>query len=248
MKILKAIARRVRPTGPSWPLHFNLDKKELIDDAFKRCSADRRTFADLGGVWNVDGAYTFYALEKLNAEKGFLVDTDFSVKTLEQAKLHSNLTLIHSNFGDPSVGERLGKVGVIFLFDVLLHQVRPDWDEILDLYASRTDSFAIYNQQWTGDGGPVRLLDLGREAYFANVPHVESDPNYGSLFDKLDEIHPQHQRPWRDVHNIWQWGITDENLIEKMKALGFSVAFSKNCGRWGDLPNIENHGFVFVRS
>ena len=68
-----------------------------------------------------------------------------------------------------------------------------------------------------------------------------------SLFDKLDEKHPDHDRPWRDVHHIWQWGISDEDLRTKLEGLGFRLEFSKNCGRFGKLPNFENHTFLFCR-
>jgi hypothetical protein len=48
--------------------------------------------------------------------------------------------LIEGNFGSPAVAQQLQNVDAILLFDVLLHQVSPDWDEILDLYATRTTS------------------------------------------------------------------------------------------------------------
>ncbi len=59
------------------------------------------------------------------------------------------------------------------------------------------------------------------------------------------EIHPQHQRIYRDIHNIWQWGITDEDLIGKMSALGFKLLFYKNAGKLFNLENFESHAFVF---
>jgi hypothetical protein len=43
------------------------------------------------------------------------------------------------------------------------------------------------------------------------------------------------------VHNIWQWGITDDDLVEKMQSLGFERVHYENCGRFGTLPNTENH-------
>jgi hypothetical protein len=100
---------------------------------------------------------------------------------------------------------------------VLLHQVAPDWDTILDMYAKNVRALVIYNQQWTGPGNNVRLLDLGEEEYF------------------------------RDVHHIWQWGITDADLEAKVAGLGFKLLHKKNCGRFGRLPNFENHAFIFAR-
>ncbi len=229
------------------PDNFNRYKQQAIDFAFGECAPAPRSFADLGGIWAVDGAYTFYTLRDHRPERAALVDTDFSPASLDLAKSRDNLTLIHGNFGDRGIAEQVGGVDAVFLFDVLLHQVDPDWDAILALYAPRTDYFVIYNQQWIGSSETVRLLDLGQKDYFANVPHDENDPTYRDLFDKLDDIHPQHGRPWRDVHNIWQWGITDQSLLSVMGDLGFKLQWYRNCHRFGDLANFENHAFVFQK-
>jgi hypothetical protein len=49
----------------------------------------------------------------------------------------------------------------------------------------------------------------------------------------------------RGVPNVWQWGITDRDLLEKVKSLGFSLQYYKNCGQFGGLENFENHAFMF---
>ena len=237
---LATVARR-RSFSP-----FNFQKRTLLDATFETVKPTPRSFADLGGVWNVNGAYTFDLLDRYTIDRAILVDTDFTDIVELAAKSHPQLSLLHESFGDPTVPQQIGEVDVIMLFDVLLHQVAPDWDEILERYAPVTQSFAIYNQQWTGEGSKVRLLDLGEEGYFRNVPH-NTHPTYEGLFDRLDELHPQHNRPWRDVHNIWQWGITDDDLRGKLKALGFEETYYRNHGPFGILPNIENHAFVFVK-
>lgn len=96
-------------------------------------------------------------------------------------------------------------------------------------------------------------MDLGADEYFRNTPREPTDTlqhgtSYQDLFDKLDELHPQHDRLWRDIYNIWQWGITDADLIATVEALGFRMQYYKNCGRFGQLPNFENHAFVFKRA
>ena len=106
----------------------------------------------------------------------------------------------------------------------------------------------IYNQQWIGKGDVVRLFDLGEEEYFRNVPHKRSHPIYSDLFRKLDQPHPDHGgRLWRDVHNVWQWGTSDHALESKLAEVGYKLEFKQNYGRFGRLPQFENHGFVFVR-
>ena len=220
-------------------------KVDLIDRAFS--SLNIESFADLGGVWRVEGAYTFHALDKHPVNDAALIDTDFTPTVLARAKSYPHLRLIDGNFGNQAVIDKLGEVDAVFLFDVLLHQVNPDWDAILAMYAKQTSAFVIYNQQWTGAGSAVRLLDLGEKEYFRNIPQSPNHKTYRNLFDRLDQIHPQHGRPWRDVHNIWQWGITDTGLESKMNELGFNLVYKKNYGPYGRLPNFEDHAFIFSR-
>jgi hypothetical protein len=240
------VASVMRPIASKDPFaELVAEKKELIDFACQRFNI--KSFADLGGVWHVDGGYTFYALERGQIEKAFLVDTDFTDKVVKQKAAYPALHLLHGNFGSAEIAEQIGEVDAAMFFDTLLHQVNPDWDQILDLYAPRIKYFLILNQQYVASEKTVRLLDLGEEEYFKNAPHERNEEPYKSVFQKMYEIHPQHQRIYRDIHNIWQWGITDDDLIAKMKTLGFKMQMYKNAGRFGSLENFENHAFVFAR-
>jgi len=222
---------------------LNKDKLYLINYAFT--SQKTFSFSDLGGVWGVNGGYTFYTLDTFHPTKAVLVDTHPAELMLAQTKKYPQFRYIEGYMGDKSVSQEVGPVDVVFLFDVLLHQVSPNWDEVLEIYSHQTQCFAIFNQQWVGSNSTVRLLDLGEDGYFKNVPHSKNEPTYEDLFQKLDQKHPNHDRTWRDVHNIWQWGITDEDLQSKMKSLGFQMQYYKNCGQIGNLNNFENHAFVF---
>jgi hypothetical protein len=224
---------------------LNSEKLELINFAFQ--SQNAHSFADLGGVWGVDGGYTFYTLDMFNPTKAVLVDTHPSDLVLQQSENYSQLGFIKGNFGDRFVSEKVGQVDAVFLFDVLLHQVAPDWNEVLELYSDQTRCFLIFNQQWVGSNSTVRLLDLGEDEYFLNVPHTRDESPYDDLFQKLDQKHPDHERAWRDVHHIWQWGITDDDLKMKLKSFGFQLQYYKNCGQVGHLENFENHAFVFSK-
>lgn len=221
------------------------EKLDLIDFAFSRF--DLHSFADLGGVWGVEGGYTFYALESKNVSTANLVDTHFTEAVNDKAKEYCQLNLLEGNFGDETVAHKLGTVDAILLFDVLLHQVAPDWNQILELYSARTRCFIIYNQQWIGSEQTVRLLELGEDEYFRNVPAERNEAPYDRLFEKLEEELPGYGRTWKNVHHIWQWGITNADLISKVESLGFRMQYMKNCGRFGFLENFENHAFVFVR-
>lgn len=221
------------------------EKLDLIDFAFSRF--DLHSFADLGGVWGIDGGYTFYALESKNVSTATLVDTQVSEAVNGKALKYSQLKLLEGNFGDEMVARQIDGVDAIFLFDVLLHQVAPDWNRVLELYSTRTKCFVIYNQQWVGSDQTVRLLELGEEEYFRNVPADRNEAPYDGLFEKLEEELPDHGRLWKNVHHIWQWGITNADLISKVESLGFRLQYMKNCGRFGLLENFENHAFVFTR-
>jgi hypothetical protein len=230
--------------GQNNPFGVRPDKKDLIDYVFTRCTPAPRSCADLGGVWGVNGSYTFYALETYKPDRAVLVDTDFTEIALERARQFPQFQAVTGNFGDPAVAGQVGDVDAVFLFDVLLHQVKPDWDEVLRLYAGRVKYLVILNQQWTKEK-TVRLLDLGRDEYFHNVPHRPDEPLYRTLFEQMYQINPHHQRIWRDIHNVWQWGITDHDMFETAEKLGFSLQYYKNCGRFGNLENFEDHAFVF---
>lgn len=248
-QVLTLLKQRLRKlfTGRALPA-VDSAKILLLEAVFSDSERRVDSFADLGGVWGIDAAYTFYLLETYDIAQAFLVDTDFTDAVLAREKGHPNLLLLKANFGDPSVPERIGKAGAVILFDVLLHQVSPDWDEILEMYASIADVFVIFNQQIVGEAATIRLLDRNEQWYRENVPYDEHDPGHRDLFRRMYEIHPQHGRTWRDIHNVWQWGITDEDLCAKMRSLGFERSYFKSHGQFGRWKLFENHAFVFRKS
>ena len=127
---------------------LNKNKLDLIDFAFTLLKV--HSVADLGGVWGVEGGYTFYALDKYNLTDAVLVDTHPTDTTIERSKNYSQLRFIQGNFGNKRVAQEIGQVDAILLFDILLHQVAPDWDNILEMYAPQTQCLIIFNQQWIG--------------------------------------------------------------------------------------------------
>ena len=130
------------------------DKFDLIDFTFT--SLEARSFADLGGVWGVEGGYTFYALDKYDLTHAVLVDTHPTDFFKEESRQYPQLKFIQGNFGDERTVREVGQVDAIFLFDVLLHQVAPDWDRILEMYSPQVRCLIIYNQQWIGSDHTIR--------------------------------------------------------------------------------------------
>jgi len=107
----------------------------------------------------------------------------------------------------------------------------------------------IFNQQFTNSEDTIRLFDLGYDKYFENIPHNENEPTYKMVFEKMYENHPNYQyRIWRDIQNVFQWGIVDKDLYLKIKDLGFSLEFYQNVGQFLDLKNFENHMFIFKKN
>lgn len=220
-------------------------KLALIDTARRLTGFE--SIADLGGVWGVEGGYLFHALDANPLTRAVMVDTHPTEAFLAKASRYPQLEVIKGNFGDPQVVRQVGSIGAVVLFDVLLHQVKPDWDDVIRAYASVADTLIIYNQQWTGSDCTVRLLELGEESYFSNVPHRRAQEPYKNLFTRLDEKHPDHDRPWRDVHHIWQWGIIDRDLISVAEASGMRLVHHTDLGQFGRLTNFRNRGFIFAR-
>src|SRR4029079_4731018 len=110
----------------------------------------------------------------------------------------------------------------------------------------------IYNQQWTATRRSVRLVDLGEQEFFRNAPNDRESTFCRDLFPKLYEACETESTNWgsrahRDVSTIWQWGITDDDLIAEMKRHGFTLAFYQNHGRTWELPNFEDHAFLFIK-
>lgn len=231
-----------------YPLRFDYGKKELIDLVFTDHVSRPASFADLGGIWGVDGAYTFYILKNYPVRRAVLVDTDVTAGTTRKQKRVEVLELIQGDFGKLAIAEHIGHVDAVVFFDVLLHQVSPDWNEVLEMYASRTECIVIYNQQFVVAEKTVRLPDLGKDEYFRHVPMDPAGRGYKDLFERPGMIHPRYNKPYRDVHNVWQWGITDGDLVSCMEGLGFRPVFQKNHGQFSSSPSFENHAFIFTKA
>ncbi|BBZ40927.1 hypothetical protein MCNS_39900 [Mycobacterium conspicuum] len=219
------------------------DKVDIVDQAFSSFGA--QSFADLGAVSPPEAGYTFYALDKYPIQRAVLVDTDITPTVMDRTEKYPQLRAINGDYGSRAVVDQVDRVDAIFLFDVLLHQVSPDWDDLLEMYAKNVRLIAIYNRQWTGSETTVRLLDLGEEEYFRKVPADPAEEPYKNLFAKLDQKHPYADRPWRDVSSIWQWGITDDDLESTAARLGFRLLYKKWCGRLNE--HFENQAFIFCR-
>ncbi len=225
-------------------IYVNREKLRLIDRAFRSMDPAPRSFVDLGGVWRVNAAYTRYTLRGFSIDRGVIVDTDYPESVRRMLRRFPQLTVLQGDFTAPALIERIEPVDLVYCFDVLLHQANPDWDQVLSAYAGATSCFVIFNQQYIRSAHTIRLTDLPLEEYLAIAP-AGRELMYRKVYAHKKEIHPIHGKPWGDIHNIFQWGITDGDLRALMADLGFTETYYCNHGRFSNLPAFENHAFIF---
>jgi hypothetical protein len=221
------------------------DKLFLIDYACQMMPVG--CFADLGGAWcEYEGGYSFYTMERHGVPAGVLVDGYATDGLRNDVATHPGLRFVNESFASARVAEQVGRADVIYLFDVLYMQADPTWEQVLEMYAPRTRCFLVSNVQFNGLDRTVRLMDLGREEYFRYVPATRDARGYRELFDKLDEVHPDYGGRYRDCHHFWQWAMTDQDLIGKMRSLGFRMHYYRTmCRRTEIEKDAESRMFAF---
>jgi hypothetical protein len=221
-----------RPTSPH--------KNDLIDWALR--FYEIKSLVDLGACWGVNGGYTFHALNTHELERALIVDGDITNLTRERAAKFPQLELIAGLLGDADTLERIGNVDAAIIYDILLHQVGPNWDEFLEMY-SHIDTLIIFNQSWLGPE-TVRFVEFGLDDYLKRVPHT-SEVRVREWFGKHDVFHPDLRKPWRDVHYFWQWGITQKDLIDALWRLGYGVGYLASYGFYDPtFPEVELVGVI----
>ena len=201
-------------------------KSAVVEYAFS--AYDVRSFVDLGACWGVNGGYTFHGLEIQDIERAVIVDGRVTDLTRERATGFPQLELIEAPLGEQQTVDLVGEVDAAIMFDILLHQVNPDWTEFLARYAVGIDTLVIHNQCWRGPE-TIRFPDLPLEENLRRVYHHDRE-GVAAWYGRHDEVHDGQQRPWRDVHNFWQWGITAKDLIGTLWDLGYRIDAFQNSG------------------
>lgn len=210
-------------------------KTDLISTALNRY--DIKSIVDLGACWGVHGGYMFHALDNGKIERAYIVDGHLTDPTIEKAKDYPQLQLIGGALGDRKIADRIGNVDAIIMYDIILHQVAPNWDEFLSIWGAKTKNLIIYNQNWTKGDDVIRFIDKGPDWFIENVPHTNAD-GVRNWFKKHDEFNADTGGKMRDVHYFWQWGIPLERLTEKLEQLGFTIDLAARDTLWSD--NVSN--------
>jgi hypothetical protein len=244
---LNKVARNTPNLLRGYNIYVDSDKLRLIDHVYRSIVPNANSFVDLGGVWNVNGAYSLYTIRKHRLSSGVIVDTDYPSGLEEKLTRTSGLRAVHGDFTCSEVIKSIGTVDVAYFFDVLLHQANPTWADVLSTYASVASCFVIFNQQYVQSDTSIRLTHLPLDQYLTMSPHYRQDV-CRFAYEHANELHPVFHKPWIDIHNIFQWAITDHDLNAVMTRLGYRQLHFRNCGPFPNLPAYENHAFVFVRS
>jgi len=215
---------------------IKLHKAAVIDHAL--ASYGLRSFVDLGGCWGVNGGYTFHALQRGGVERAVLVDGDITDLTRKRAADFGQVELLEGALGDEKTVKQVGQVDAAIMYDILLHQVNPDWTDFLARYAENIDTIVIHNQCWLGPE-TVRFPDFPVDEYLRRVFHTNPD-RLREWYDRHGDFHDGQQKPWRDVHNFWQWGITEKDLVGALWDLGYRIDYFFNGGLFHpDFDEIE---------
>lgn len=193
----------------------------------------------------MNGYYTFYTLDHFPIDQAYLVDIHIYDEVKNRAKQYPELTLVETSFHQHILSGEVRPVDCLFLFDVLLHQVSPDWREILRLYVPFTSHFLIYNPQYRITPHTVRLPELGKKKYFRQVPVAQNKHDINLLFDQPDEKLDKTGLLRKNFGVYWQWGITDGDLISHMQELGFYLQWTKDCGKFPGTRAFNGVAFLF---
>lgn len=202
--------------------------------------------ADLGACWGVDGGYCRYALEKEKVKKGVVVDQVITPDAKKWISENKNASGVTGFFGETSTIKKVGEVDLIIFFDVLLHQVKPDWNEVLNRWADQTKYVLIHNPMWTVGRETIRFIDHGSNWFKANVV-FQNEERLDRWFERLDEFNKEQNCLERDVHNYWQFGISVADMVASMDELGFDCEFSKFLKVRPKKPWIKNYAFLFKK-
>lgn len=242
-----------RAIGKASEIQPRPEKLELLETAHEL--AEFRSFADLGACWGVDGAYTFHAAALCGNEldRAVIVDGNLTPMTRERAQEHPGVELVEARLGSQQALDAVGQVDALIMYDILLHQVKPDWDRFLLNWLPHTSALIVFNQNWLKTPRTIRFVDRGVDWYYRNVYVWEDDWNTRDRLESWFDRHHERDKDGRlerDNHWYWQFGIRPLELIDLLAKSGFELVYMKRhrhaFGR--SRPWIVNDGMIFQRA
>jgi len=206
-------------------------KLELIDVAAS--SFNPKSWIDLGGTWRVRGGYSYYISSKYTPETVTLCDITMPQEILDISSEYG-VRCVEGSFG--CLSDKVGDFDAALMFDILLHQYYPDWMGLLALYSKHVKVMLVVNPQ----AAETKLIvDLPTDEYRSWIPQP--------ILDSCD-MYESESSELKGRSAVWQWAISNRDLISVMATLGFEVVFLRDYGRFLGCEKYHNVGFIFARN
>jgi len=194
-----------------------VDRRTPPREELVRRFAPGRTFADIGCMWQVEGAIAFLAEQSGARAVTGLDYMDPTDRFQEQIAGGSKVRFVQGDLHDPETVAEVGPHDVVWCWGVLYHSPHPML--ILERLRSITREFLILG---TATLPPVPglsqaclffpgLSDRDRNA------HAAAWPGRRGRFGLSTPFVPSYN------YGNWWWGITPSALAAMLEAAGFSV-------------------------
>jgi len=220
-------------------------KTDLLTKAFTM-HPEFSTFADLGACWGVHGGYAKFVAETFPIKRVSIVDQHVTPETVEWVKQSDRARTVSAMLGSEKALSEVGDVDAVAMFDILLHQVSPDWDQLISMWATKARCFILHNPMWTVGDTTLRFPDHGIEWFKANVIYTDAK-RLEDWFRHHNEFDKKQGKLQRDVHNFWQFGITQRDMLALFEKLGYRIEFLSFFKKRRTHPWIQNYGYIFHR-
>jgi hypothetical protein len=110
--------RRIPNLLRGYNIYVNPEKLYLIDRVFNVINNNEYSFIDLGGAWNVNGAYSKYTLLNHQVVNSYLIDTNINYKTKTSLGKFEKVKIINDDFGNNQLIDKIENVEVIYQRDI----------------------------------------------------------------------------------------------------------------------------------
>ena len=202
-----------------WPrirrLYLRLRGRHRREDLVRRY-APGRTFADIGCMWNINGAIAFLAEESgATSVTGVDLIRETPEFIAERARRKSGIRFVYGDLYDPATVEAVGRHDVVWCMGVLYHAPNPV--QALERLRDMTGRLLIINTM--------------------TIPEVPGIPQASVFYPGLTERQRRVYKPtWHgerqgvttpfDPHSWygnWWWGVTPSALRGMLLAVGLEV-------------------------
>jgi hypothetical protein len=203
-------ARRKLASVLGWPTSSVPAPQQLIQKY-----APGNTFADIGCMWRINGANSFFA-ERCNAKRVVAVDVYPATDefTAEHARSNSRIEFVMGDITHSDTLRRIGTVDVAFCSGVLYHMPDP-WTLLVSLRAICSNVLLLYTQL---------------------IPEIPGLRNTAIFYPMLNEA---HRKPFElgigmqkaitgpyepeSGYGNWFWGLTPSCVESMLVCAGFTM-------------------------